>query len=316
MQFWTTLEVGSRAGVCRRPERTGSGARKGGSGRMAGAVFASMRQTARTLAMTLLLFIVAALVYGAASFSYGAESSEQAEGTSAVQRWARPLLAVAAALHFIAIGAQCVEGDHPFKNIFLATSFGSLIAVAGYLGLSRGRRLEALGPIMAPVGLVGLVLGVVFSGLGGADVPAATTMPSAHVGLASLGLAGFTLAAGVAGLYLTMERRLRRKRFRPGGGGMSLTGLDRLHHRLVLLVTPIFTMAIVTGVLWILDLGGPHMLAGRWFELAAGGLAWIASVSLLVMRAVWGTRGRSSAWLTIVAFFAIVLIVVSYGVRL
>lgn len=267
--------------------------------------------------MTLILFIVAALVYGAASFSYGAEASGTTDGgESGIRRWARPLLALAAALHFVAIGAQCVEGDHPFKNIFLATSFGALIAVGGYLALSRGRRLEALGPIMAPVGLVGLVLGVVFSGLGGADVPAAKTMPSAHVGLASLGLAGFTLAAGVAGLYLAMERRLRHKRFRPGGGGMSLTGLDRLHHRLVLLVTPIFTMAIVTGVLWILDLGGPHMLAGRWFELVAAGLAWAASVALLVMRAAWGTRGRSSAWLTIVAFAAIILVVVSYGVRL
>ena len=267
--------------------------------------------------MTLVLFIVAALVYGAASFSYGTETSGEDDGAMAgVRRWARLLLAIAATLHFVAIGAQCVEGDHPFKNIFLATSFGSLIAVSGYLGLSRGHRLEALGPVMAPVGLVGLVLGVVFSGLGGDYVPAATTMPSAHVGLASLGLAGFTLAAGIAGLYLAMERRLRHKRFRPGSRGMSLTGLDRLHHRLVLLVTPVFTLAIVTGVLWILDLGGPHMLAGRWFELAAAGIAWAASVALLVMRAVWGTRGRRSAWLTLTAFVAILLIVVSYGVRL
>jgi ABC-type uncharacterized transport system permease subunit len=267
--------------------------------------------------MTLVLFIVAALVYGAASFSYGTEASSGGEGGMAgIRRWARPFLALAAGLHFIAIGAQCVEGDHPFKNIFLATSFGSLITVGGYLALSRGRRLEGLGPIMAPVGLVGLVLGVLFSGLGSSDGPTSSMMPSAHVGLASLGFAGFTLAAGVAGLYLAMERRLRHKRFRPGGGGMSLTGLDRLHHSLVLLVTPVFTLAIVTGVLWILDLGGPHRLAGRWFELAAGSLAWFASVSLLVMRAVWGTRGRRSAWLTIFAFAAVLLIVVSYGVRL
>lgn len=266
--------------------------------------------------MTLLLFIGAALMYGAASFSYGAESPEQTDRTAGMKRWARLMLAVAAALHVLAIGAQCVEGDHPFKNIFLATSFGSLIAVAGYLALSRGRRLDALGPIMAPVGLVGLVLGVVFSGLGSEDLPGGTAMASAHVGLASVGFAGFTLAAGVAGLYLAMERRLRNKRFRPGGQGMSLTGLDRLHYRLVLLVTPVFTLAMVTGVLWILELGGPYMLRGRWFELAAGGIAWLASVSLLVMRAVWGTRGRRSAWLTIVAFVAVLLIIVSYGVRL
>ena len=129
------------------------------------------------------------------------------------------------------------------------------------------------------------------------------------------GLAGFTLAAGVAGLYLGMERRLRRKQFRPGGGGLSLQGLDRLHHRLVLLVTPVFTLAIVTGVLWTVEVGGLEQLRGRMFEVAAAGVAWAASLVLLVSRAVWGTRGRSSAWLTLVAFLATVLIVVSYGVR-
>ena len=103
--------------------------------------------------------------------------------------------------------------------------------------------------------------------------------------------------------------------FRPGRKGMSLTGLDRLHHRLVLLVTPVFTLAIVTGVLWILELGGPDRLAGRAFEIGAAGIAWLASVALLISRAVWGTRGRRSSLLTLLAFGAIVLIVVWYGVR-
>jgi ABC-type uncharacterized transport system permease subunit len=124
------------------------------------------------------------------------------------------------------------------------------------------------------------------------------------------------LAATVAGLYLVVERRLRTKRFRPGRQGMSLTGLDRLHHRLVLLVTPVFTLAIVTGVLWILEMGGPErLLQSRLFEIAAAGIAWLVSVSLLISRATRGTRGRRSAWLTMLAFLAIVLIVVSYGVR-
>jgi ABC-type uncharacterized transport system permease subunit len=264
--------------------------------------------------MTLILFIGAALVYGGASFAYGADAPDDADVGHGIQRWARLLLGVAAVLHVFAIGAQCVEGDHPLKNIYLATSFGALITVGGYLALSRGGRLDALGPIVAPVGLVGLVLGVVFSGLGSEPV-AGSAVVSAHVGLAAAGFAGFTLAAGVAGLYLAMERRLRNKRFRPGQSKMSLTGLDRLHHRLVLLVTPVFTLAIVTGVLWILEAGGPHMLRGRIFDIAAGGIAWLASVSLLVSRVVWGTRGRRSAWLTIVAFVAVLLIVVSYGVR-
>jgi ABC-type uncharacterized transport system permease subunit len=267
----------------------------------------------------LLLFIIAALAYGAATFAYGSRvgADPPALGTADPGgRWGRILLALAAALHVAAIGAQCVQGDHPLKNIFLATSFGTLITVGGYLALSRGRRLDALGPLMAPLGLVGLALGVVFSGAGRPPVvPGAAGVASAHVGFASAGLAGFTLAAGVAGLYLIMERRLRRKVFRPGGGGMSLHALDRLHHRLVLLVTPVFTLAIVTGVLWIVDAGGTSGLAGRAFEIAAAGIAWVSSVALLVSRAVWGTRGRRSAWLTLTSFAAMLLIVVWYGVN-
>ncbi len=261
------------------------------------------------------LFIVSAIAYGAATYAYGSKAETGDEPTG-LGRFGRLLLAVAALLHTLAIGAQCVDGDHPLKNIFLATSFGALIAVGGYLGLSRGRKLDALGPLMAPLGLIGLVLGVLFSKMGAEHaVPGGTGVASAHVALASIGFAGFTLAAGVAGLYLVAERRLQRKQFRPGASGMSLSGLDRLQHRLVLLVTPIFTLAIVTGVLWILDLGGWSELRGRAFEVAAGGIAWLCSAGLLIARAVWGTAGRSAALATLTAFASMVLIVAWYGVN-
>lgn len=267
--------------------------------------------------MILVLFIAAALAYGAASFAYGAEVGEPSPSDQPVpmRRRARPLLVLGAVLHTLLIGLQCTDGDHPLKNIFLATSFGALVTALGYLGLSRGRRLDPVGAVIAPVGLVGLALGVAFSSVGGTALPSGTGIASAHVAFASAGLAGFTLAAAIAGMYLVTERRLRNKQFRPSTGAMSLIGLDRLHHRLVLLVTPVFTLAIVTGVLWVLQAGGPHVLAARAFEIAAAAIAWLSSVALLVTRAAWGSRGRKSAWVTILAFAAVVLIVVWYGVR-
>lgn len=265
----------------------------------------------------LLLFIGAALAYGAATYAYGAEMGDatQSMSTMPMRRRGRPLLAAGAVLHTLLIGLQCTDGDHPLKNIFLAANFAALVTALGYLGLSRGRRLDPIGAVIAPVGLLGLALGVAFSSVGGTAIPSGSGIPSAHVAFASAGLAGFTLAAAVAGMYLVTERRLRNKQFRPASGAMSLTGLDRLHHRLVLLVTPVFTLAIVTGVLWVLQAGGTHVLAARAFEIAAAAIAWIASVALLVMRIAWGSRGRTSAWLTIMAFGAVVLIVVWYGVR-
>lgn len=258
-------------------------------------------------------FILAALAYGAASFAYGAGTDEG----SSVKQWARALLAAAALLHLGTVGAQCVHGNHPFKSVYLATSLGLLIAVAGFLAISAKRRpMRALGAVLAPLGLISLTLGVV---MGPADTDPnsiSAGLLRTHIALATVGVSGFTLAAGVAGLYLGMERRLRTKQFKPAEqSGVSLRGLDRLHWWLVLLVTPVFTLAIVTGSVVLLRAGGLEMLSERVIELVAAAIAFLATSASLVSRAVWGLRGRKAAWLTMVAFLCMALILVFYGVR-
>jgi ABC-type uncharacterized transport system permease subunit len=256
-------------------------------------------------------FILAALAYGAASFAYGAGTDEG----SSIKRWARTLLAAAAALHLGTVGAQCVAGNHPFKSVFLATSLGLLIAVVGFLAISAKRRpMRALGAVLAPLGLIGLTVGVVM-GPSTAHQEVSAGLIRTHIAMATVGVAGFVLAAGVAGLYLGMERRLRTKQFQPGQAGISLTGLDRLHWWLVLLTTPVFTLAIVTGSLALLREGGLEMLSGRAVEITAAAVAFLATTASLVSRAVWGLRGRKAAWLTMIAFVCMALILVSYGVR-
>ena len=258
----------------------------------------------------LVFFILAALAYGAAAFAFG---SQRDEGQ---QRWARWLLAAAAALHVGTIGAQCTHGDHPFTSVFLAMSFGVLLTVAGFLALSATRRpMRALGAVLAPVGLIGLTVGVVM-GPEGHALPGKLPpgLIALHIGAAIVGLAGFALASGIAGLYLAMERRIRAKDFRPGEGGMSLLGLDKLHYRILLFVTPVFTVAIITGALAILQ-EGHGLWSERPLELVAAGVAWVASVVALSSRVIWGVRGRRAAALTMLAMSALVLIVVSYGYR-
>ncbi len=267
----------------------------------------------------LVLFILAALAYGAASFAYaldppGTESLARSEGRL---RAAWAALACGAALHVACVGAQCVAGEHPFGSVFLVTSFSSLIAVLLALVVSRLRKATTLGAIVAPVGLLGLSLGVMF---GAASVGAPLLAPTgalakAHIGLASLGFAGFTLAAGVAALYLELDRRLRTKQYKPKPGGLSLTGLDRLHYHAVMLVTPVFTLTIVTGVLWTVKSGGAAAVGSRWIELVMSGAAWLCSAAILVTRAAFGARGRRSALLTLAAFACTLLVLVWYGVR-
>lgn len=256
-------------------------------------------------------FILAALAYGAASFAYGAGTDEG----SAIKRWARVLLASAAVLHLGTVGAQCIDGNHPFKSVFLATSLGVWIAVVGFLAISAKRRpMRALGAVLAPLGLIGLTVGVVM-GPNTAQTEVSAGLVQVHIALATLGVAGFLLAAGVAGLYLGMERRLRTKQFQPGQPGISLAGLDRLHWWLVLLTMPVFTLAIVTGAIALLREQGTQMLSARAIEFSAAAVAFFATTASLVSRAVWGLRGRKAAWLTMVAFGCMIAILVWYGVR-
>lgn len=267
----------------------------------------------------LVFFILAALAYGAATFAYALDPADGETPADAARRRtrARLLLALAALLHVGCIGAQCVAGEHPFGSIFLATSFGALIAVLGTLVVPRFRAMDTLGAVLAPAGLLGLAVGVMFGAASVHDpLPAPTgALAKAHIGLATVGLAGFTLAAGVAALYLEMERRLRTKQWKPRAGGMSLTGIERLHYNVVMLVTPVFTLAIVTGVLWTVKSGGVEMIGARWVEIVMAGCAWLCSVALLVLRAGMGVRGRKSALLTLAGFACTVLVIVWYGVR-
>ncbi len=271
------------------------------------------------------LFILAALAYGASTFAYGLEHddpegasrSQVARNSSARQRRARLLLALAGLLHLCTIGAQCMRGEHPFGSVFLATSFGALLAVVGYCLLTLARPMHTLGAVLAPVGLFGLAAGVMFGATSVHDpLPAPVhSLATAHIALATAGLAGFVLAAAVAGLYLAMERRLRQKQWKPRPGVMSLAGAERLHYQIVLFVTPVFTLAIVTGVLWTVRAGGVESMGARWVELLMAVAAWISSVAVLVLRAAFGLRGRRSAQLTLLSFACTLAVIAWYGVR-
>ena len=261
--------------------------------------------------MTLAFFTAAALAYAAASLAFASER-EAGERTRRAARW---LLAAGGLAHFLCIGSQSAAGAHPFQSVFLVTSFGAFLTVAAFFALSRGRPLAAIGALVAPLGLLGLLLGVGFGDVEAARAPASAALTRLHIGLATAGLAGFILAAGAAASYLAMERRLRARVFKPRPGAISLAGLDRLHHRLMMVVTPIFTLAIITGVLWIVRAGGVSTLGARWFELLTAGVAWLACAAIVGLRAALGIRGRRAAGLTLVAFACMVGILGYYGVR-
>jgi ABC-type uncharacterized transport system permease subunit len=193
-------------------------------------------------------------------------------------------------------------------------SFVSFMIAAGYFGASLRYRLPAAGAFAVPAALVLLVLARVLPAEPG--TPAMGTLGRTHIFLATLGVAVFALAAVLALLYLFEDRQLRRKQFgRMMGRGTPLETLDSLALRCVSVGFPIFTVAIVTGAMWIARLGVLHGRAALRPEYVLAIATWVAFGVLLLARVGAGWRGRRAAWLTLGGFGGAVLVLMVYVLR-
>ena len=125
-----------------------------------------------------------------------------------------------------------------------------------------------------------------------------------HVGFVLAALAAFTLAAGLAGLYLWQERRLKRRephvlRQR----APSQEALDRLTARTIVFGVPALTLGLAVGIARLsVEGGGFDALMG----VAVG--VWAAYATFLFLRFEAGWRGTKTAYL---ALAGIVLVVAS-----
>lgn len=261
------------------------------------------------------VFAVAEALYIAASVGYALLARN---GGKVAMRWPFVFLCAAAGFHFWFIGGQCVAGLHPFHSARMFLNTLGLVVVAGYLlmALIRARPMRELGTMVSLWGMGTCIVG--FIAPGGAQVDLAAQQSAVlrwHMGLAMLGVSGFALAAGVALTLLVAERRLKSKQIGAGLEGLSVRGLDALHHRLLLASAPIFAAAVIFGGVAIGLSGGMATLQARIFEIAAAGVACGSCAVSLLGRWRVGLRGRRAAWLTLLGFLFVVLILVSYGVR-
>jgi len=226
----------------------------------------------------------------------------------------RVALALAVLLHFGDIGARCVHGMNPISSTPEAMSFIAFLMAAGYLLASLRYGLGSAGAFAAPTALTLLLLARVVPAEAG--TPPMGTLGYLHVFLATVGVAVFFIAAVLAGVYLFQDRQLRRKQFaRVAGRGTPLDTLDKLAARCVQIGFPIFTVAIVTGAMWIARLGVLHGVAALRPEYLIAFVTWVAFGALLIARLGAGWGGRRAAWLTLGGFGGTVLVLVVYFLR-
>jgi ABC-type uncharacterized transport system permease subunit len=229
--------------------------------------------------------------------------------------WEKPAFALAALAflaHGVDIGWRGTQHVHPAASVREALGFLAWIFAGGYLIASVRYRLTLAGVVVLPIALM-LLIAARLSPVGDTSVDL-SALGRIHIVLATVGVGVFALASALAGIYLLEERSLKRKDFDAIAfktKGAPLESLDRLMHRLVWVGFPMFTIAMVLGVVWTARRGDGW---GRPEHLIAL-VTWIVFGGLLVTRTAYGWRGRRTARLTLIGFAAALVVLAIYLVR-
>ncbi|MCM2334606.1 MAG: cytochrome c biogenesis protein [Anaeromyxobacteraceae bacterium] len=219
------------------------------------------------------------------------------------------ILSFAAVVHVASIGLACKE----FGGLEWFTLRGGfvlmawLIAVA-YRVVQRFHHLPSVGAFVTPMVL--LVLAPTLFGDGGSSAVARETARDPrltfHVVSASLGVALFGIAFGVALMYLLQEREVKGKNFGVLFSRLPpLQSLDLLTQRLVRLGFVVFTVALLGG-----SLLAHKTWKGAWWsdpQQVRSVIIWLLYGGMVQLRHA-GWHGRRYAQLTMVGF---VLVIVS-----
>lgn len=219
--------------------------------------------------------------------------------------------AVAAHAAYVSIASFALHVC-PVHSVHFLLSATSIIAGVVYLIARVRYRIEAVGVVIAPLGLAFLLstyfLGQPEPGHGGSP-----TFLAIHVLVNLIGIALFVLAGAAAFLYLMQERRLKSKR--PGGKGQlpALDALDRAEHRFLVAGFPLLTIGILSGTFWArqLEFGSPDEV-GR---IVFGYATWLVVAAVLLLRAAAGWRGRRAAYGTIAGLICAMTVVAIYLAR-
>jgi ABC-type uncharacterized transport system permease subunit len=273
-----------------------------------------------TQALSAVTFGLALLFYGAASALFYLEIA-RLRGTGPVDpidekraALAPRLLAVGAVGHAgYVVLASLVAHVCPVHSVHFVLSIASLFSIAAYLTLRRRFRIQALGLLVAPLGLA-FLLGTFFLGKPMPEPRLSPVFITLHVLANLLGVALFLLAGGAAGLYLVQERRIKAKKLPAGRSVLPpLDTLDRAVHRFLVAGFPLLTLGIVSGTYWAqkLETGSPDEVMRTIFGYAT----WLLIAGVLLLRAAAGWRGRRAAYGTIAGLACATAVLVIYLVR-
>ena len=259
-----------------------------------------------------ILTLVTLLTYLASAFLFFGDIAIRGR---AGDPWGQRLIWVGMTTHIGTAAVALVDGDGArLLTMPDGLLLASLLLVVGYVGLSRFHSVQQVGTLVAPLACLMLTALVFLE----PDAPTGHRAGEAtlvvHITLAFIGTAAFTLAFLISVLYIVQARQLKRKKFGKLFRSLpSLDELDNVNFRCVSIGFPVYTAAILLGVVWLArsEVSGDPFYTG--YLLATS--SWLLYGIVLQSRITAGWRGTKAAVITIVGFVAAAGVIVTYMLR-
>ncbi len=225
------------------------------------------------------------------------------------------LLWIGLACHVAALTARALATAHfPITSVSETLSMVVVVVTGAFLGLRlRWPSLATLAVVIAPLAFALTLASYAFHRTVDAVPPhVRSALLPVHVLLAILGIALFCLAFAMSLAYLVQERRLKTKRLDGRFRLPPLETLDQLSYRFLTWGLSLFTLAIVSGVVWAHLVWGPDWSGEPRLVWAV--ITWAVYAAVFQGRVSAGMRGRRAATLTIVGFATLVCSLIGVNV--
>lgn len=253
--------------------------------------------------MTHIFFFLTGALYGSAALVY-LFCIMRASCTFTL--WGGRLLSAGFIAHLLSTIHLAVNMKYlPLTNMQESLSFFSLTIVGAFIYFERKYKVTTLGSFVVPLALIMLIAS---SSLHAEARQLPPLLQSNwfwfHALLAFASYACFTIAAGIAFMYLLQRYFLKTKHFGPLFQKLpSLDTMDEISYRCLTVGWPLLTVAIISGSIWSEKAMGSYWIWDRKQTWSL--IIWFIYAALLHGRITIGWRGKRAAILSIIGFIIV-----------
>lgn len=255
-------------------------------------------------------YSIAALLYAALAFAFWRANWAGGNATSGSgwQPWARVAILIPLGLHAWLLVDGSWGGHGISIGVGQALSAIAWLALTIYALSSLRHPVDALTAVILPVAALAVLLPLILP-----EHPVQlTTAPLllAHLAMAFLAYALFTIAALHAGVMSLLEKRLHDHAFHSSVAKLPpLLTLEKLLFTIIGIGFVLLTLALVSGILF------SEQVFGKPFSFAYftqhktvfALLSWLIYAGLLLGRQIYGWRGRTAITWSLTGFAMLVL---------